>query len=202
MTAKTRAARARRLRGRRAGIVSRIMADGIDLVTAAAILFGLLLAFSIVRYMANGDTFRLPHVGALFTAVWLPVVEIVYLAAAWSTSGRSLGKDVVGLRVVRNDGRRLGRGRAIARAIVCTLFGGPSLLWAIVSKRNAALHDLVLRTTVVYDWPDTRARRRQAEAAAAAGLDGAAAASTSASTSTDGAPNEPPVLETPQSAPR
>jgi uncharacterized RDD family membrane protein YckC len=190
VTAKTRAARARRLRGRRAGIVSRIIADGIDLVTAAAILFGLLLAFSIVRYMASGDSFRLPRVGALFTAVWLPVVQIVYLAAAWSTSGRSLGKDIVGLRVVRNDGRRLGRGRAIARAVVCTLFGGPSLLWAMVSKRNAAVHDLVLNTAVVYDWPDTRARRRQAEAAAAVELD--------AGTDTDAAPSEAPVLGTPR----
>jgi len=42
--------------------------------------------------------------------------------------------------------------RAFVRAFICALIGIPLLLWAAVSKRNAALYDLPLKTAVIYDW--------------------------------------------------
>jgi len=42
--------------------------------------------------------------------------------------------------------------RAVARAVVCTVLGVVSLLWVVVSSRRAALHDLLVGSTVVYDW--------------------------------------------------
>ena len=165
MTAATRRSRAQAVTGRRAGLVSRLLADGIDLLVTAILLFGFLVAFAVVRYMLGAGTLRLPHAGTTFTAIGFPLVEIAYLATTWSASGRSAGKELVGLRVVRGDGARLEPWRAGTRAAVCTIFGGPSLLWSALSSRNAALHDLMLGTTVVHDWPD--AARRTASAAAA-----------------------------------
>ena len=95
-----------------------------------------------------------PRVSGIFTLVAFPITEAVYLAITWSKSGRSVGKKIVGLRVVRNEGVPLGLRRSTPRAILCALWGGPSLLWSAFSSRNAAVHDLVLHTTVVHDWSD------------------------------------------------
>jgi uncharacterized RDD family membrane protein YckC len=154
VTVASRRARADRVRGRRAGLVSRLLADGIDLVVTGLILFGALVAFAVVRYMVGSAPLRLPRVSGIFTAAAYPLTEWLYLSISWSGNGQSVGKALVGLRVVRNDGSRMGRLRATARALVCTLIGGLSLLWALFSSRNAAVHDLWLHTTVVHDWSD------------------------------------------------
>jgi uncharacterized RDD family membrane protein YckC len=153
MTVASRRARADRMRGRRAGLVSRLLADGIDLVVAGLILFGALVAFAVVRYMVGSAPLRLPRVSGIFDAVAFSITAVLYLAITWAGSGRSVGKGLVGLRVVRSDGSRLGGFRATMRAFVCTLFP-LSLLWALFSSRNAAVHDLLLHTTVVHDWSD------------------------------------------------
>jgi uncharacterized RDD family membrane protein YckC len=150
----TRRARADLVRGRRAGVVSRLLAGGIDLVATAVILFGLLVGFSTLRYIVGVGPLRLPRPSALFSAAAFPLVEVGYLATTWSASGRSIGKEIVGLRAVRAAGTRLEPWRAFLRAAVCTVLGGPFLLWALVSSRNAAIHDLALRTAVVHDWSD------------------------------------------------
>ena len=102
----------RRRLGTRAGIVSRLTADAIDLVAL------LLLA---------------------------------YLGYGWGLEGRTLGKTAMGLRVVRDDGSDLSPLRGVARAALYLLIL-PGILWAAFSGRNASLQDLVLGTSVVYDW--------------------------------------------------
>jgi uncharacterized RDD family membrane protein YckC len=79
-------------------------------------------------------------------------VAVVYLTVCWSATGRSVGKHLLGLRVVRDDGTRVGVLRAGLRSMLCVVIGVFSLLWAAVSRRNAGVHDLVMRTSVVHDW--------------------------------------------------
>jgi len=57
---------------------------------------------------------------------------------------------------VRDTGARVGVLRAAGRAVICTAFGVVSLAWAAISSRNAAVHDLLLRTSVVHDWSAAR----------------------------------------------
>jgi len=154
MSAASRRARAQAASGRRAGLVSRLLVAGVDFVVVTATLFGLFLAFGIGRYLLGADSVDLPNSGPLLTGVGWPVVEFFYLAIAWSLTGRTLGKQVFGLRAINGDGARLGRWRAWGRAAWCTFFGIPSLLWACVSSRNAAVHDILFRTAVVYDWSE------------------------------------------------
>jgi uncharacterized RDD family membrane protein YckC len=142
------------MRGHRAGLVSRLLADAIDLAVVGVILFGALVAFAVVRYMVGAEPLRLPRVSGIFTAVAFPITEVLYLSITWSGNGRSVGKALVGLRVVRNEGAPLGKFRATMRAFLCTLVGGPSLLWVLFSSRNAAVHDLVVHSAVVHDWSD------------------------------------------------
>jgi uncharacterized RDD family membrane protein YckC len=152
MKAADRRARARVIRGVRAGLISRLIADAIDLAIVALILFGALVAVGVVRYMLGDGRFRLPHGGPLVTAIGYPVAEIMYLSYMWGSRGQSFGKDLLGLRVLERDGRVLRPFRAFGRAVFVTFLGGPSLLWVPFSRRNAAVHDLVLQTAVVHDW--------------------------------------------------
>jgi len=151
MSAASRRARAAAVRGRRAGLVSRAVADGVDFAVIGLLLFGILFAFAAVRYFVDGE-FDMPRIGAVFSAAAFPVVAVVYLTVLWTATGRSVGKHLLGLRVVRDDGTPLGVLRAAARSLLCVVIGVLSLLWAAVSKRNAGVHDLVLRTSVVHDW--------------------------------------------------
>jgi uncharacterized RDD family membrane protein YckC len=154
MSASSRRSRALAASGRRAGLVSRLLVAGIDFVVVTLTLFGLFLAFGIGKYLLGSDSVDLPNSGPLLTGVGWPVVEFFYLAIAWSLTGRTFGKQLFGLRAINGDGARLGRWRACARAAWCTFFGIPSLLWAGVSSRNAAVHDILFRTAVVYDWSE------------------------------------------------
>jgi len=154
MSAASRRARAQAARGRRAGLVSRLLVAGVDFVVVTALLFGLFLAFGVAKYLLGSDSVHLPKTGLVQTGVGWPTVEFLYLAGAWSVTGRSVGKQLFGLRAINSDGARLGRWRACGRAAWCTFFGIPSLLWAGVSTRNAAVHDIVFRTAVVHDWSE------------------------------------------------
>ena len=58
---------------------------------------------------------------------------------------------MIGLRVVGRGGRPLGFTAALARAVVCAVFP-LGLLWTAVSRENRSVADLLLRTSVVYDW--------------------------------------------------
>jgi uncharacterized RDD family membrane protein YckC len=81
--------------------------------------------------------------------VW--VVLVVYLTAGWGTAGRTMGKQMMGLRVVCSDGSRLRFPRAFLRAVLCaTIF--PVLLLALVNRRNKGLEDVIFGTVVAYDW--------------------------------------------------
>ena len=61
---------------------------------------------------------------------------------------------MLGLRAVRRDGTDLSPWRALSRAVLYIIFL-PGILWAIVSRKNASIQDLLVGTAVVYDWGHT-----------------------------------------------
>ncbi|HTG48263.1 MAG TPA: RDD family protein, partial [Actinomycetota bacterium] len=69
----------------------------------------------------------------------------------WTANGQTYGDRLMGIRVLDRSGALLHPGRAIVRAVLCVLF--PLLLfWAIVDARRRSVQDLIVRTSVVYDW--------------------------------------------------
>ena len=76
---------------------------------------------------------------------------ILYLTVSWMGNGRTYGNHIMGLRVVNREGRGLKPLRAFVRAILYVIFP-IGLLWVMVSGQNRSLQDLVLRTSVIYDW--------------------------------------------------
>ena len=142
---------AQALQGNRAGIVSRVIADGIDYVIAWAIYFAILIAWGVVEYLLTGSTLEIPDPPVAITIVVPWLILIAYLAAGWGSTGRTIGKSVMGLRVVTRKGLRLPARRAFFRAALCATIPWV-ILWVAVSRKNIGLHDIVFRSAVVYDW--------------------------------------------------
>jgi uncharacterized RDD family membrane protein YckC len=83
--------------------------------------------------------------------VLLECVLALYLWVGWTTTGRTVGKLVMGLRLARADGGHVGIALAFLRAALCVLFP-IGLLWCALDRRNRSAQDLIVRTSVVYDW--------------------------------------------------
>jgi uncharacterized RDD family membrane protein YckC len=150
VTAQSRPASTGDLLGHRAGAVSRIGAAVIDFAVVTLLGVGALLAAAFVRYLVVGAPFETPTLPQWLSATAGTAIALGYLAYFWATTGRTIGMQVFGLRLLGRSGRPLRPAPALLRAALCLVFPA-GLLWVLVSRRNASLQDLVLRTTVVYD---------------------------------------------------
>lgn len=159
MSRAIRSERARDLQGCRAGIVSRGLAFAADVGIAFAIYLGLVAGVNLARDLFASRRIDIPTPPAWFSAIAVFAVLVVYLALGWGATGRTVGKQLMGLRVVREDTSPLTPGVAFARAVFCALFY-PGLLFALVDRRNRSLQDVVCRTVVVYDWLPESSRPR------------------------------------------
>jgi uncharacterized RDD family membrane protein YckC len=139
----------------RAGFVSRVSADLVDAVLVSVGTALILVTGSMLRALFAGSVFAFPRPNGLGTAGALSAVFVLYLTFFWTATGRTPGKQVAGLRVVTEHGEPLSGPRAFARALLCVVFPA-GLLWVVLSRRNRALHDIVLGTAVIYDWKSAR----------------------------------------------
>ncbi|MGW7680542.1 RDD family protein [Kribbella sp. NPDC054772] len=136
--------------GRPAGLVTRTAAGVVDLIVVLVLLTAGYLAVNALLFVINPRHFHLLTVSAVFSRTASLVVLAVYLAAAWTITGKTFGCQVMGLRVVNSSGGRIRVWVALVRAILYTLF--PIGLVLCVMRRHRSLQDMLLRTRVVYDW--------------------------------------------------
>jgi uncharacterized RDD family membrane protein YckC len=123
----------------------------IDLAVTLGITLGAYVGISAISFVVRPRTFEWPDPGPVLLAAVYLFLLIAYLTFTWSASGRSLGDQVMGLRVLAVGDGTLRGARAFLRAIVCAVFP-LGLLWCAVDRRRRAIHDLLLGTRVVYDW--------------------------------------------------
>lgn len=134
-----------------AGVVSRTVAAVVDALVLLAILLCLQFGWAAARLLVTGPPFSSPDPDPVLSSVLGCVLLVVYLAGSWSLGGRTVGDQMMGLRVTGRSGRRLSPGTAVVRAVLCALVP-LGLLWIPLSRRGASLQDLVLGSTVVHDW--------------------------------------------------
>ena len=134
---------------RNAGIVSRLIAAVLDVVVVAAVLGGGYLGATLLLFALDARTLTFPQVGWWFTTTGFIAVSFGYLMVCWGSTGRTIGNVMMGLRVVRIGGRRLGFAQATLRAAACVAFP-IGLFWVVLSPARLSLQDIVLRTAVVY----------------------------------------------------
>ena len=159
------------LRGHPAGFVTRYVAFLLDVlvVAFASFLFFTILQvtlefFGIDALMTlatqSRETARQTVVlgGALrwlLTIVGGFLTFGIYSIVAWLLVGKTVGKALMGLRVLGQDGRRLTFGQALIRALSYYISGLAlfiGFLWVLVDDRRQAWHDKLARTLVVYEW--------------------------------------------------
>ncbi len=149
---------ARAFQGLRAGIVTRTLAGSIDYLVVAGFTLGTWVAYVVLKFLIDPRNFVVPTWPFIVFVVYGYVLMVLYLTVGWATSGRSLGSRLVGLRVVGRKGAKLTWPGAFVRAVLCTLVP-VALFWCAISRENRSLQDILLRTSVIHDWPVRAALR-------------------------------------------
>lgn len=137
--------------GHYAGAVSRAAAAALDVLIVLGVYTGGLAALDLLTNTFWGTSLRRPWLAA----VALPVLAFGYAFGFLAIAARTPGKGIVGLRVVRSDGGTIRVGQAFLRVCVLplsVLLAGLGLVLILVQREHRALHDLIARTAVVYDW--------------------------------------------------
>jgi uncharacterized RDD family membrane protein YckC len=150
------------MQGRRAGIVSRVLADAIDLLIVVAITIVAYLGLSALLFIVRPARFAWPHPSTFLSSSVVTLLLVLYLAIGWSQTGRTAGKQVMGLRLVNGRGEPPSPWSALLRAVLCVVFP-IGLAWSAFDRRNRSLQDLILGTSVLYDWLPYRAVPRDAQ---------------------------------------
>ena len=147
--------------GRYAGFVTRLVAFLIDRVIVSIILFIIVwstewilnaFAINILLFFENQSwQMSLAVAVGLFLAI-----QMLYDIGFWLLAGQTPGKRVLGVRVVRTDGKRLNFGNALRRSIGYVISGILFLgyLWILFDNRRQGFHDKLAGTMVVYSWPE------------------------------------------------
>jgi uncharacterized RDD family membrane protein YckC len=133
-----------------AGVVTRVLAAGVDVVAVALLAVGLDLAAAGARFVWSPVDFRWPRPAIGSSIVVLLAIGVLYLTVAWAMTGRTYGGRLLGLRLLSTRGELLGWTRAFLRALTCVLWP-VGLLWSGISTVRSSLQDILFRTVVVYD---------------------------------------------------
>jgi uncharacterized RDD family membrane protein YckC len=149
------------LEGHYAGVISRLLAWILDSFLAVS-LYGVVVSAAVfVWNVTVRRDLEVPTEDSLAWVIGLVAWIAFYFAGSWALWGKTVGKAVVGLRIVRRDGGDLEPGRALRRAIVFPvdfLTLGIGFAWALVDREHRTFHDMLAGTAVVYDW-EARAPR-------------------------------------------
>jgi uncharacterized RDD family membrane protein YckC len=146
---------ARPYQGHRAGVVTRMVAAAIDSLIVGAVLMMGYVGYAALVFLVDPRSFSFPTPGVFFSLTAGLTVLVVYLAGSWWVGGRTYGCHLMGLRVVNYNGANMRLLGALLRALFCAFFP-IGLLWAAVNRENRSVQDIVLRTSVIYDWQPRR----------------------------------------------
>ena len=141
---------ARPYQGHRAGVVTRLAANAVDLAVVIVLIGSVYLVIAGIDFLIDPRTFNWPSLPLWDIAVIVAVV-IPYLTLSWCTTGRTYGDVLFGLEVLNFRGGRMNVAGAFVRAVLCMIFP-IGVLWVAVNRENRSVQDILLRTSVVYEW--------------------------------------------------
>jgi uncharacterized RDD family membrane protein YckC len=156
--------------GRYAGFFSRAAAYALDRLIVFGIAFVILVVINyflgllgVDQWLANltEDSALKVVLAILLSTVGINLlVTVWYNIGFWLASGQTPGKRMLGVRVLRTDGKRLRLGNALRRQIgywISTIFY-LGFLWILFDNKRQGVHDKLAGTIVVYSWPEGRLR--------------------------------------------
>ena len=164
------ATRSTALLGHYAGFVSRAAALLMDIlvVIAAITIINVVVALPLSFFLdidvttCMQDVGRSANIDMLFcraiNLIWLLVALLtapVYFIFLFAANGQTIGKYVMGVRVVRIDGRPMSFKSGLLRFLgywVSLIPLGLGFFWVVIDSRRLAFHDHLAKTCVVYSW--------------------------------------------------
>jgi uncharacterized RDD family membrane protein YckC len=143
---------------RRAGFISRAAAFVIDaVVISVTVLVVATLLESIEGFfmLSRASALLAPTRAALVAATiaFGAALPVVYPIGSWVFFGQTPGKALLGLRIVRADGRRMTLSTALLRYLGYWVSAIPLFLgfaWVLVDDQRRGWHDWIAGTYVVY----------------------------------------------------
>jgi uncharacterized RDD family membrane protein YckC len=148
-----------------AGLGSRFVARGLDVLLQGILVLILLVATSVIASALNGATGS-GTAGTAAFVVFLVLMTFIWLGYAivletlWR--GKTPGKAALGLRVVTNEGAPIRFRHALVRGVLALVdvwmsFGSVGVLTILVSKDEQRFGDMAAGTIVVRDRSGARA---------------------------------------------
>jgi uncharacterized RDD family membrane protein YckC len=155
--------------GHYAGFASRLMAFILDSMVISGIVVSLtwfirstmtmLQVENLIQRLSNYfpyllqiyDTLTSPWMNGVYTFF----VIVSYYIFFWTVAGQTIGKGVMGIKIVPQRGGKMSVTRSILRYIGYFISGLPfglGFLWILVDIRRYAWHDKISKTCVVYVW--------------------------------------------------
>ena len=148
------------------GFVSRLLAFLIDLVLISLITFLVSAGLGVIAGFFGLDTNGISFVGvdpaqlppfqrliATFSVLFSTFFGLIYFLFFWVLVSFTPGMALLGLKIVRCDGRQLGLGRAIVRLIgywISLIFIGLGFLWILIDNRRQGWHDKMAGSCIIY----------------------------------------------------
>jgi uncharacterized RDD family membrane protein YckC len=149
------------LYGQYAGFVPRFLAFAIDrvIITAVIAAVTVFIGFLIQALVRPGGLTS--QIAIIVLAVFGISFDAVYCVTFWLLAGQTPGKAILGVRIVRTNGKRIHFWPAVVRwlgyIVSSVLFLG--YFWILVDSRRQAWHDKLAGTLVIYSWPEQEGRQ-------------------------------------------
>lgn len=143
------------LRGRTAGLITRLFAFGMDLAVLAGILAvgGWIAVLVDSAFEQTGLDVRI-DLSTIYVYL-IPFIIAFYFVIFRALTGRTIGKWFMGLKVVAANGRPPTIGRSFVRTIgygLSAVVFWIGYLWVIIDDERQGWHDHMAKTWVVYDY--------------------------------------------------
>ncbi len=100
----------------------------------------------------GGLVCNLTRVGLALFALVFPSAYALFF---WTFGGQTIGMGIMGIRVVRTDGKPMSILRSLRRLVgfaICLLTLGIGFLWVLVDNDRRGWHDRLAGTCVIYAW--------------------------------------------------
>jgi len=137
-----------------AGVGSRIVAVIVDHIILAVISFALAMPFGLINYSAASMMNPLAAIGAMAGYSVISVaIFLLYFTYFEGTSGQTLGKRLVSIKVVKENGKKMTYADAFIRSILRIVDGIAAYLIGFIvvlaSEKKQRVGDMAAGTLVV-----------------------------------------------------
>jgi uncharacterized RDD family membrane protein YckC len=135
------------------GFGRRLVATLIDGILLAFFTFVVIFAIGFVGIFVQMYNPNEPLALSGLIVVCGAILSVIYYVGFWSQSGQTLGKTLLGIKVIGKDGSPLSVGKALLRYIgyiVSAVLWSLGFLWVAFDRMRQGWHDKIAGTYVVY----------------------------------------------------